>query len=50
MGDSVIQEQINEELDENGVLNVTVTRFICHPINSITFTTVINKNGELEIN
>ena len=43
-------EIIKGKLDENGVLNITVTRFICHPINSITFTTVINKNGELEIN
>ena len=49
MEDSVIQEQINGELDENGVLEITVTRLMLNPISSITFTAVIKKDGELEI-
>lgn len=48
MEDSVIREQIDSELLEDGTLKVTVKRLIHHPISSITFDIVINKNGELE--
>lgn len=47
MEDLVIQEQIDGELFEDGTLKVIVKKIIHHPISSITFDVVINKNGEL---
>lgn len=48
MEDLVIREQIDSELCDYGTLKVTVKKLIHHPISSITFDVVINKNGELE--